>query len=333
MPSRFIILIMIAMIFPACSSPEKDVPPPDHVVLQLKWIHQAQFAGFYVAEEKGYYRNENIAVQFLEGGAGIDSASALIANKAQFAVLSPEDVLIKRSENYPLTAIGVIYRRSAVVFVSYADSGIARPSDFKGKTIATLGTGGAVRDFELQFKAMMKHLDIDMATLSLVPYDPEYKGFTDGSVDVASSYLTGGVICLEKKGRALNLIWPGDYGVNFYSDTIVTTREMIEQKPDLVLRFLRATLNGWQDAVGDPENAVNITMKYAEAKDLSLQTAMMDAMLPLVNTGEDKVGWMKADEWHGMNNLLLNQNIIPATLPGGGDYYTMTFLNKIYGTR
>jgi len=331
MQSRFIFLIMIAMTFPACSSPKKDVPPPDHVIVQLKWKHQAQFSGFYVAEEKGYYRNENIAVQFLEGGSDIDCASALISTQAQFAVIAPEDVLIKRGENYPLLAIGVIYRRSAVVFISHGDSGIVRPSDFKGKTIATLGAGGAVRDFELQFKAMMTHLDIDMTTISLVPYDPEYKGFIDGSVDVTASYLTGGVILLEKQGRALNLIWPGDYGVNFYSDTIVTTREMTEQKPDLVFRFLKATLKGWRDAVGGPANAVDITMKYAEVKDRKLQTAMTDAMLPLVNTGEDQIGWMKGDDWHGMVNLLLNQNIIPATIPDTDDYYTMTFLKKIYG--
>ena len=77
----------------------------DEVTVQLKWVHQAQFAGFYWAQEKGYYARENLKVHFREGGQGIDSAQSVISGEAAFGVITPEDVLIKRSQGAPLTAI------------------------------------------------------------------------------------------------------------------------------------------------------------------------------------------------------------------------------------
>ena len=132
----------------ACA-PRESKKTLDEVTVQLKWVHQAQFAGFYWAQEKGYYAQENLKVRFREGGQGIDSAQPVISGEADFGVITPEDVLIKRSQGAPLTAIAAIYRRSAVVFVALADSGIIRPSDFLGKTVAAAGIGGSIRDFDI----------------------------------------------------------------------------------------------------------------------------------------------------------------------------------------
>ncbi len=75
----------------------RSQPPkaPDEVKLQLKWLHQAQFAGFYMAQEKGYYAKENIKVTFLEGGQDVDIAGSVISGKADFGVVSPEEILIR----------------------------------------------------------------------------------------------------------------------------------------------------------------------------------------------------------------------------------------------
>ena len=325
------IALLAAAGLAACSETSPPAPP-DPVTVQLKWNHQAQFAGFYVALEKGYYGMEHLDVRFLEGGQGIDSTRALLDGQADFAVLSPEDVLIRRSQGRPLIAIAAIYRRSAVVFLSRHESGIVRPSDFPGKTIAAKGQAGAVRDFELQFHALMKRLGLGPASIRLVPYEPDYAGFLAGKVDVTPAYLTGGVIKLRQKGLKPNVIWPGDYGINFYSDILVTTESVAEDKSEQVTRFLRATLRGWQDAVGDPQAAVTSVMKYARIKDEALQTAMMDAMLPLVHTGEDQVGWMKPADWQEMHRIMVDQQILPASLADLDRTYTLRFLQSVYGT-
>ncbi len=293
-----VLLILSGLLMFGCGRSE---PPkaPDEVKLQLKWIHQAQFAGFYMAQEKGYYAKENIKVTFLEGRQDIDIAETIISGKVDFGVVSPEEILIRRGRGAPITTLAAIYRRSAVVFAARADSGIVRPSDFIGKTVAAAGTGGVI-EYELKLRAMMKKLKIDISKVKIIPLDPTYKDFYSGKTDITAAYYTGGIIRMRKNGMKLNLIWPGDYGVNFYSDTIATTDRLISENPDLVRRFLRATLKGWQDAIEDYRKAVAVTLKYAHVKDSETQTAMMEAMLPLVHTGEDQIGWMKPEIWHEM---------------------------------
>jgi NitT/TauT family transport system substrate-binding protein len=282
-----------------------------------------------VAQEKGYYAKENIKVTFLEGGQDVDIAQRVVSGQADFGVLTPEFIFIKRSQGDPLTAIAAIYRRSAAVFVAKADSGIVRPSDFIGKTVAVTGSGGAA-EFELLFRGMMKKVGLDLSKVKMVPYDPAYTAFYDGKVEVTPCYSTGGLIKLRQKGLKLNLIWPSDYGIHFYSDTLVTTDRLISEKPDLVSRFLRASLKGWQDAIEDYRQAVTVTLKYSQVTERELQTAMMEAMLPLVHTGEDQIGWMKPEVWQGMNQVLLEQNLLAKPLDVG-QAYTLRFLKEVYG--
>ena len=323
-----VLFILFGLLISGCG---KAQPPkaPDEVKLQLKWLHQAQFAGFYMAQEKGYYAKENIKITFLEGGQNVDIAGNVLSGKADFGIVTPEDILINRSQGLPLTALAAIYRRSAVVFAASADSGIVRPSDFKGKTVAAVGKGG-VMEFELQLRAMMRKLKIDITKVNIVTYDPEYASFYSGKTDITAAYFTGGIIKMRKKGIKLNLIWPGDYGVNFYSDTLITTDRLISENPDLVTRFLRASLKGWQDAIEDYRQAVAVTLKYTHDKNPDIQTSMMEAMLPLVHTGDDRIGWMKPETWHEMYGTLLAQGLLEK--PFDVDQaYTMQFKKEIYG--
>ena len=320
-------MVMFAGLF-ACSRQEAPKSLAAAAV-QLKWVHQAQFAGLYVAQEKGYFAEEGLKIGFLEGGQGIDSAQALISGQADFAVITPEDILIRRSQGAAIVAIAAVYRRSAVVYLSVPGTGIVRPSDFSGKTAAIAGHGGAVRDMEFQFHALMKKLGVSLDTIRCLPYDPDYTGFIQGDVDITAAFLTAGVVKLRMKGYLPNIIWPGDYGIHFYSDTLATTETMITRHPDRVTGFLRAALRGWREAVGDPESAVAVTLKYARIPDPRLQTAMMDAQIPLVHTGSGPIGWMEPDIWQGIHQILMEQGLIAASV-NVRNAYSMHFLETIY---
>ena len=326
-----LVAILLGLILFGCGQ-SQPAQPPDEVTLQLKWSHQAQFAGYYLAQEKGYYARENIKVKFMEGGVGTDLIHRLTSGQADFAVLTPEYICIARSRGLSIKAIAAIYRRSATVYVAKAESGIIRPSDFIGKTVACGDPSGSQKDFEIQFMAMMNKLDLDVSKVKIVPYDPTYTDFYSGLVDITPTYSTGGLIKLRRNGLRLNLVWPGDYGIHFYSDTLVTTDKLIAEKPDLVNRFLRASLQGWRGAVQDYPEAVAITMKYAKNADRELQTAMMEAMLPLVHTGEGRIGWMKPSVWQNMVLLLEQQNLLPVPIDPESAY-TMRFLEEYYGDK
>jgi NitT/TauT family transport system substrate-binding protein len=247
-----------------------------------------------------------------------------------FTVQAPEDVLIGRSRGAPLQAIAAIYRRSAVVFLAMAGSHITRPQDFPGKSVASGGEGGAVKDFEFQLHALVRKLGLDLFKIRVVPYDSKYTAFIKGEADVTPAFSMAGLLFLRRQGLKLDLIWPSDYGIHFYSDALVTTDQTIREQSVLVTRFLRVSLKGWQDAVQDYEGAVAITLEYARLKDPQLQTAIMEGLLPLVHTGEDHVGWMRADAWQGMYDIVYGQKILSAPLEVNRAY-TIRFLEDVYG--
>jgi NitT/TauT family transport system substrate-binding protein len=326
-----VITLMLAFLaISACT--EKTIPNTlDKITLQLKWVHQAQFAGFYVARENGFYKDEHIEIVFLPGGKDVDVLTTLINGKADFAVVSSELVLMQRQrKSIPITAIAAIYRKSATVFVAMADSGISKPADFVGKTIAASTSKQSFKELDYQLQALLEKMDIDITRIKKVPYDSSYKGFYSGQVDITGCYYTAGAIKIRKKGHKVNLIWPSDYGIHFYSDTLISTQRMIEQKHDLVERFLRASLKGWRYAIANPDEAVDTTLKYAEIKDREYQTDMFTALTPLVYTGKDHIGWMEARVWRNMHRILVDQHILKGSIKALDKIYTLQFLRKIY---
>lgn len=317
-------MLLVIMIVVACGS-EKKEPSPDQVTVQLKWINQAQFAGFYVAQEQGYYADENISVTLVEGGVGTDPVGQVATGLADFGVDGADRVLASRGQGNPVVAIAVIFRKDPLAFVAMADSGITQPSDFLGRT-AAIGGGQA----DLQFKAMMNKLGLDSEQVTIIPNMTDYSNFYDGEADITNGYSTGGLIRIRRAGYDINLIWPSDYGVHLYADTLITTDQLITENPDLVTRFLRATLRGWRTAVENPETAVNDTLHYSADEYDDMQTEMFDAVIPLVHTGEDQIGWMQANVWDGMYQMLLELGLLAQPFDVT-TVYTMEFLVDIYG--
>ncbi len=319
-------LLLLAVALLAACQPQEVEKPPEEVSVQLKWVHQAQFAGFYLAQERGYYADENVEVTLVEGGPGIDVLEQVATGGADFGVHAPDAILMRRSQEEPIVAIATIYRRSPMVFASLPTSGIERPTDFLGRSVAVVG----VIEFELQLEAMIEKLGLDIHQIQIVPHSYDLTPLYNGEVDSIGVYSTGGLIRAHQAGHELNLIWPSDYGVHMYADTLITTDQLIGENPELVTRFLRATLRGWREAIEDTEAAVEITLKYAREADAELQTQMMEASLPLIHTGQDHIGWMRAEVWQGMHDILLEQGLLDEPVDVD-KVYTMEFLQKTYG--
>ena len=210
---------------------------------------------------------------------------------------------------------------------AFADSGIKSPEDFIGRKIELSGGYD-----EVQFSAMMKNLEIDTSEMEILPYSYDYHNFLNGETDVTVSFAAGSLLTLKKEigDREIVKIWPEDYGVHFYSDTIVSTDEFISNNPDLVLRFLLATLKGHNYAIENPDEAVAATMKYAEVQDPEVQLEMLEASIPLMHTGQNPIGWMESERWEAMYHILIDQKEIKESFDLSSAY-TMEFINNIYG--
>lgn len=320
------LLAILAILFPVLTSCSGAVsqPPPEKVEVQLKWFHQAQFAGFYVAQQEGYYQEANLDVNLIQGGPEVDVLARLASGEVEFAVYSPEDLLVERSTGEPLVAIGVIYRRNPMAFVSLQGKGITRPSDLEGKSVAVAPDG------LVQFNALVRKMALDPERIHMADYDYSYASFVKGAVDVTEAYATGGMIRLRNQGYDLDIIWPDDYGIHFYADTLITTEEIAENNPEVVTRFLRSTLRGWQEAMGNTDQAVEATMKYADDSEPKIQVQMLKASVPLVHTGDDYPGWMEHEIWRGMYERLWEEGMLEDSF-ALKNAYSMQFLKDVYG--
>ena len=234
------------------------------------------------------------------------------------------DVLIlKRAEGKTLCAVATIFRRNPQVFVALADSGIKQPQDFAGKVIR-VGTSTAL------LHAMTAHVGVSPDQYTEVTLPSDLAAFASGEVPVWGMYLTNFLVVVKRGGYEVNIIYPDDYGVHFYADSIFTTDEMIDKNPDLVRRFLRATLKGWTYAVENPAEIGAMVLNYNPQADADLENEKMTASLPLVNTGEDFIGWMKPEVWISMEQTLREQGVLTAPLDVT-QVYTMQFLQETYG--
>jgi NitT/TauT family transport system substrate-binding protein len=307
----------------ACSKtfPTDELTP---VNVQLSWTHQAQFAGFYAAELKGYFKDEGLKVSFLEGGPDVDFISPVVSGEAQFGIAQPADLILARAAGKPVRSIAVIFRRSPIVFFSLSNSGITRPKDFIGRKIRSAVT------IDQTLRAMMLNEGISSDQYETAYLASDVAQFASGEVPVWGGYINVLVVEVQKAGYKINIISPDDYRVHFYGDVLITTDQMIQEHPDLVRRFMRATLKGWTYALENPEEIGTFAQQFAPQLNPATEAEKMIAGIPLINTGEDSIGWMKPETWNAMAEALRTQGDLKQPLHVE-DLYTMQFLEEMYG--
>ncbi|MBE0501522.1 MAG: ABC transporter substrate-binding protein [Desulfuromonadales bacterium] len=280
-------------------------PPLEKVALQLQWVHQGEFAWAYLAKEEGVFAEQGLDTTLVPGGPGIDQVEELLAGRAQFITLPAEALLKARQAGKPLLAIVTLYQRNPTTFISLKDSGITKPEDFVGKR-GTFSTPAA----RAQLFAMLGKLGISDPQISEQPYNYNYAGLLDGSIDFSDAYAVGGVLRLSSAGAVLNVIWPRDYGIHFYGPTLVTTEEFSRAHPDLTQRFVNATLKGLEQTLANPKLALAATMNYAKEQDRKLQAAMIKISLPLIAPEDDYLGKIRGETLQEMNEILYEQKIL-----------------------
>src|SRR5579863_494998 len=273
----------------------------ESVTLRLKWFHQAQFAGFYVAKEKDFYKSAGLNVDIQPGGPDFPAIQMVTGGNEQFGVTGADQILIARSKGVPVVAVAVIFRRNPFVLFSLAKSGIKAPADYVGKNIGVKIGGNE----ELIYRAVLAKAGVDKSKLNEIPVKFDITPLLAGTVEVWPGYLINEVLAAKEKGFDVNVVSPADYGVDLYADTLFTTEKMLKEKPDVVKKFVAATLQGWNAAIAAPEEAAQITVKYGDKLSFDHELAMMKASIPLLKPDEKPVGYMDEAGWTAAQKLLL----------------------------
>jgi NitT/TauT family transport system substrate-binding protein len=322
--------LVFSFVLAACGAATTPTQtPPTAIKYQMGWTHDYSSAGFYDAEKNGHFAEQNLNVTLIQGGYGdsgfIAPIPQLLNGSADFTLVSVSDLLEARANGQPIVAIATLNQRSPSALLSLPDSNITRPADLIGKTVA-LNAGGAMRDFQ----SLLISQNIDPASVNVVERTTfDVQPLLNHDVDVLGGWIINEAVALREAGQEPNVMLLSDYGIDSYDLLVVTTEDMVKNKPDVVQRFLRATLAGWADVVSDPDKSAGYVLTYNSTLDLAGQKRRIQALIPLINPAGSHIGMMQADVWQFDYQQLVDNGILTKPLDVN-TAYTMTFLNQIY---
>ncbi len=229
----------------------------EKVTLQLKWKHQFQFAGYYAAVEKGFYRDAGLEVTLVEAEAGKPYVDPVLNGTAEFGVASSELVVL-RAQGKPVVALAPIYQHSPLVLLVAGASGIDNIHDLTGKRVM-------IAPEEAELFAYFKAEALDAKTLEFVHHEYTSEKLIKGEVDAVSGYSTDEPFDLEEAGFEFSIFRPRSGGIDFYADTLFTTEAQVREHPERVKRFVDASLKGWDYAFEHTDEIIDLILaKYGE---------------------------------------------------------------------
>ncbi|KJU86934.1 NMT1/THI5-like domain-containing protein [Candidatus Magnetobacterium bavaricum] len=291
------VIFLVFLSFFLCGFTDKA---PQEISIRLKWLHQAQFAGFYYAKEANIYEKKGVNVTLRPGGVDYPAIQMVASGSDQFGVTGADQILIAREKGIPLVAVACIYHKSPFVLFSLKSSGITRIEDFKGRKVGVKLGGNE----ELTYRAMLQKSGIIASELTEIPVKFDMSPLLTKQVDVWPGYSINEPIIAEEKGFPVNLIWPEAYGIHLYADVLFTTEEMIRTHPDIVKAVVEATIEGWNNSFSNRDLAVAYTLRYGSELKKDHERRMLDASYPLIVTGNQPIGSMDMLVWKEMHQLL-----------------------------
>lgn len=228
--------------------------PVEKVSLQLKWLHQFQFAGYYAAKEKGFYAEEGLDVEIKPHVPHQNSVTQVLNGQSQYGVADSE-LLSDRLNGKPVVVLASIFQHNPLVYFTLKNSNIVSPYEFKGKRIMDNSFGRA------PFQAMLYEAGIPSSEMVYLRYSFNLDDLIQGKTDIMAGYLTNEPDYFRRKQVEINIIDPRNYGIDFLGDNLFTSEQEISRHPDRVQRFLRATLKGWDYALQHPEEIIALILK------------------------------------------------------------------------
>ena len=225
-------------------------------------------------------------------------------------------------------AVGVIFRDNPNAIIFFKSDNIEKPEDLIGKTVGVYSLD-VDSYFDVPFLAFMSRTNLEKDAMNYALIQ-DFQGANEikaGNMDAMSGmFATDQQVMTRQAGDEINLIYYKDYGVDIYVNTIFASEEYTQNNPELLTRFMRATMKGYQYSIENPEEVASFALKYDEALDLTYQQEVMKLQIPFIDTGDAPMGTMDEDVWNTTQDILLEFNLIsqPVDL---STLYTNKFVN------
>jgi len=294
---------------------------PVRVSFIPQWIPQAQFAGYYVAYEKGFYRQHGLDVKILRGGLAWPTSELLAQGRVDFGTMFLATGIEKRAQGSKLVNIAQIVQRSALMLVAKKAQGILTPADINGKKVGLWGD-----EFRLQPRAFFHKYHLKVRE---VPQSATLNLFLRDGVEVASAMWYNEYHQLLNAGvnpGELTIFFMADYGINFPEDGIYCREVMVQRHPERCRAFVAASLEGWRYAFAHPEEALDIVMQYVRAAKVATNRAHQQWMLARMRDIIQPPGWdrpmgtLTAEAYMRVAGVLKDNGLI-AQIPKFAEFY------------
>lgn len=310
--SRLIILgltTILLLVLTACNAvgtneTEEETLTP--ITVQLKWFHDPEYMGFYVAERNGYYQEVGLDVEFIPGGPGVDVFTPLKDDTAQIGAADAELLMAEINRGEPFVAVGSAYQISPYVFVALSSEDgndlIQSAEDWQGLRVMA-------GEDDLALYGILQSFGSSVDDIIFVEEEFVLGPLVDGDVDVMGVYRTDRGQRLLNLGYSVQFLQPEDYGVLYYEELLFTTTEFAENNTDTMSAFMRATMRGWEYALENRDDAIASIIAFDTSLDSETVASIWDATVPLIDDGE---GLLLMDEpvFSDMQTLMLEQGII-----------------------
>ncbi len=315
--------VLLILVTAGCrrgSGPSNSLPSPSKITLQADWYPQPEHGGFYTALAKGYYREEGLDLSIVPGGPFAVADKQVAAGAAQFGMDSSDHLLEAVADGQPLIAVAATMQRDPQGIMVRNDSPVRKFEDLNGHTIA-------VKSGSTWFEFLVKRYHLDSvreipATYSVANFvaDPQY---------IQQAFATSEPFFAQRAGIETRVLLTSDAGYNPYR-VMFTTQDFLKQHPDIVAKFVRASLRGWHDYLQDPAAAHAVILRLNPALNPEWMQFSWKALRDgHFVTGDDptgqQLGQMTPRRWTTMSQQLvdlkmLNKPLDPSTV------YTLEFV-------
>ncbi|HJU80564.1 MAG TPA: ABC transporter substrate-binding protein [Acidimicrobiia bacterium] len=294
------------------------------VRLQLQWVTQAQFAGYFAAIEQGFYTDEGLDVTILEGAVDIVPQQVVAAGGAEFGLAWVPKALVSREEGANLVNIGQVFQRSGTLEVSWADAGITTPEDWEGKRVGTWGFGN-----EFELTAAFEKFGVEPGEIVQQPFDMSLLLNREIDAAQAMTYNEYAQVLEAVNPDTGELYTPEDLAVIDFNDPAVGTAMLqdaiwadagwLADNEETASAFLRASFRGWIFCRDNPDDCVQIVLDRGSTLGPSHQAWQMNEINALIWPSPGGIGVMDEALWAQTVEVAVSQGVISAD-PGSEAY-------------
>jgi ABC-type nitrate/sulfonate/bicarbonate transport system substrate-binding protein len=282
---------------------------------QIRWLKTVAFGGWWAGIENGYFRDVGIDLNVIPGGPNLDVQQVVAGGRVPIGEgITDRIIRGKIEQNLPFKIIGCLYQKTPAVFMSLGENSWTKPADLVGKRIGTTNEGVPLIE-ALLTKAGLPPKDWEFVSTG---FDPS--PLVQGDVDFYHGFRTDQGVSLELQDIPMNYVTYDQFGFDPYDAPIFVLEETLQNERDLLVRFMRATIKGWEWVVANPAKAAELTVSKYGTDELKLEQQKLESEFQVDDvtspeTKEHGLFYMAEQRWQRMIDFLADAGSLPKSIP------------------